>query len=264
MKFSDIVKDIVGVRYYQKNKSGVRYFSGNYKNCGIYKRKNFSARKYGARRAFEMALNFRKAYENLYGVPTTYTQKKDILKVENKYILKRNCFYLIISHKEVNKEFRLKFSISDLPLINGQYWYLDINGKTPGESISTYYNNKTMYISEILFPDKKSSEKLNHKNRDLSDYTRENIFLDTAVKYLKAHTYEETNKAIPGVCLSKKKYKDRYYLYWKASYWKEGKQRQFSIKKYGFEGAKKLAEEQRREWEEEFEENKEGANGRKN
>lgn len=164
------------------------------------------------------------------------------------YQIKKHYFFLIVEHKEDNKKFKIKFSIRDLPLINNQYWYLDINGKTAGESITAYKNRKNTYISEILFPNKQSKQNVNHRNRDTNDFTRENIFLANSVIYINAHTYKESNKAIPGVCLTINK----GVKYWKANYWKEGKQKSFSVKKYGFKEAKKLAEETRIKWEKEY------------
>ncbi|MGM0410505.1 MAG: hypothetical protein ACQEQF_07035 [Bacillota bacterium] len=245
MRFKDITKNILGVSY--NNRKGMRYFRASYKNNDVYKRKTYHCKKHGVRNAFQKAINFRKKLEMNYGKPYTYTKNKDKLKVRNVYEIKQNYFWLIVVHKEKNKSYKIKFSLEDLEEVQKHYWYLDVNGNTAGESISTWDNNKDKYISEILFPDKDKNEKINHKNRNTNDFTRNNIFIDDVVRYMNAHTYEESNTAPPGVCITKSK-----GLYWKAGYWAEGKQKMLSVKKFGYEKAKQMAIQKRKEWEKKF------------
>ncbi|MFW6007732.1 MAG: AP2/ERF family transcription factor [archaeon] len=251
MNFKDITKNIAGVKY--NNKNGVRFFSSQYKNTkkGVNKRKYFHIKKYGARKAFQLALNHRKELEEKYGLPTTHTLDKKKLVNKNKIEIEKDYFYLKVIHKETGQIFKVKLSLQDLAIVQNQYWYIDLSGRTPGEAISTYHNGQKKYLSKILFPDKKSSEVINHINRDLCDFTRENSILDSCAQYINAPKYRQSNEAIPGVCYYIKK---NAHPYWKASYSRKGysKTKWFSIKKFGYEEAKRLAEEKRRNWEREL------------
>ena len=86
-----------------------------------------------------------------------------------------------------------------------------------------------------------------------------NIIIDTAVNYRKAFKNKVTESAIPGVHYYEKEIENKTYKYWAAGYRKDGfnKKKSFNINKYGFDKAKKLAEEQRHKWEEKFKEKKE-------
>lgn len=70
LKFKNIAKNITGVSY---GKNRDRFFKATYRNRKIDKRKVYHLKKYGARNAFEKALNFRKNLEKKYGIPNKKT-----------------------------------------------------------------------------------------------------------------------------------------------------------------------------------------------
>ncbi|MGM0411589.1 MAG: AP2/ERF family transcription factor, partial [Bacillota bacterium] len=158
----------------------------------------------------------------------------------------------------------IKLSIEDLSKIQEQYWYFNKGNTDFGSGIKTYdtdyYKDREVFISEVLFPEKKENEKINHKNRNRHDFRRKNIIFDNAVNYRKAFKHKKSESTIPGVFFIKRNYKKNgktyYYKGWKACYRKDGKNKScsFSIKKYGDEEAKEMAIQKRKEWEEEFEE----------
>ena len=150
--------------------------------------------------------------------------------------------------KKTGDSLELKLSLEDFDEIQSHYWYYDSEADSPGQAVITYHNDKITYLSEILFPDKKSKEKINHINRDAHDFRRENITLEKGIKYSRASKYDETDSTIPGVSYYERREGQGV---WRATYQagKYNKTKYFSVNKYGFEEAKEKAEEQRKEWE---------------
>ena len=84
--FKNIAKNIKGVQYFYRQEKHERFFRVTYRNkkADIHKWKYFYLRKYGAGKAFELAINCRKEFEEKYGVPDSYTTDKSKLKTKNK------------------------------------------------------------------------------------------------------------------------------------------------------------------------------------
>jgi len=244
MKFENITSDIIGVFY--SNNGYSRSFCANYcKN-----RKDFSIKKYGARKALELAINWRKDKESKYGKPTKHIKDKSKLNFKNKYKLNKDYFILKVIHKPSNLEYEFKFDLGDLDKIEQHYWYYNPNVEKEKVLLKTYFNSKEIYVSKILFPDKKDVLFLNHLNRNKFDYRRSNIIFEKSNLYRKAIKYKESEETIPGVFYTEKD----EYKYWKSCYRKNemNKQKHFNIDKYGYEKAKKEAILKRLEWEDEF------------
>lgn len=184
----------------------------------------------------------------------------DELNFLNKYIIKESYFILKIIHKSSSKFTEILLSIEDLNKIKKHYWYYNPNEDKQITAIRTYYKDKEILISNFLFPDKKSNYKINHKNRNKFDFRRSNIIFEKAVIYRTPLKNKETETAIPGVFYFERVSlrNDKKYIYpcWVVCYRKDGmnKRKSFSINKYGFNKAKNLAEDKRREWEKEYNE----------
>lgn len=251
---NNVLQDIRGVHYAKRN--GNRFVVVSYKNkeCDIKYRKIFHLKKHGVRSAVRKATNIRKILEYQYGEPKhTPLYLDSNKKVEKEIVLKDSYFCLILKHNPTNKEYNLKFSMQDYDKIKNKYFYLDIDSDYPGSAVSTYLNGETVSIKNYIFSDIPKNKKLNHTNRESSDFRRNNIVFKDKQNYYKAPKNNESDTAIPGVYFVKRTRNEKVYKYWKASYWKEKKQKMFSCNKYGYEKAKQLAEDQRRKWEEKFE-----------
>lgn len=235
------LENIRGVSYHYNRQKNKRYFmaSYQYEDKGIARKfKSYSANKYGAKKAFELALTKRKSWERDFGIPLqTYKDKRNFI---NSYEIEDNYFKLVIIDKRTDISKRFKIDLNKLEEINKYYWFYNKYNK----QAITSYNGERLKLRDVLYPNE--NKVLNHINRDKFDYRREFVEFRDSPDYAISRKYEETAAQPPGVAFLRERGKE----YWCATYHKEDKnlKRRFRIKHYGYNRALDLAKEQREDW----------------
>jgi hypothetical protein len=229
-KYKTKIKNIQGIHLQKVNSC---YYFEVY--IGSNQTKNYSIKKYGFKKAFNLAIQKRDKVKD---------QFKQRQKWYNyyKFLPNKDYFILIINNK--SDLYEIKIDLKYLYKIKKVKWYIKDNLPV------TKKNEKNITLGHFLFS---YNKRISHKNRNTFDYRKENLVIGNGSSYQKAQKYKKTEQQMPGVSYYEQQ-KKNIYKYWRASYKTKNisKSKSFSCNKYGYDGALEMAINKRLEWENKY------------